>query len=178
MSRKNIQGNIQNNVTVKEIIFYNMPPYPIKKAQMVQAYGMDVTGALNELMKEGKLVRVKRGYYSLADKYLDEYDYSNDEQSTQNKPLLPTETLKLLLGAWCSQFTVSFLLTTSLEGLLEDVPYYTTTSTGTKDERYQEELKELLHNLTAYRLTDEGEQVVRQVQQTLNTRDFENSSVR
>lgn len=144
--------------TIKELILHNMPPYPVKKAYLTSLYGKGVTGALNGLLDEGKIVRVKRGYYSLSDELLDEYEYHlTDEEGENSLPLMTTETLKILISSFISQYSVAEILNTNLDGLLKEVKYYTTTVTGDKDETLHKDLEDFKEGIARYKLTDDGE---------------------
>ena len=151
--------------TIKELIIHNMPPYPVKKAYLTSLYGKGVTGALNDLLDEGKVVRVKRGYYSLSDELLDEYDYTSIEVNTEEQEsttmLMPTETLKILISSFVSQYSVSELVEQRIGNLLKEVNYYTTTVTGSKDATLQEDIEKFHSNINQYKLTDDGKRLLR-----------------
>lgn len=143
-----------------------MPPYPVKRSYLVDRYGKGVTGALNELMDENKLLRVKRGYYSLSDELLDVYEYPEEEEEDLTD-FLPNETLLLLLSSYLSQYTVKCLVENNLHNIMKEVKIYTTTDTGSKDNSYQENTEEFINNLSMYRLTDDGQELINMIVDTL-----------
>lgn len=152
--------------TLKELLVHNLPAYPVKRSYLVDMYGSGVMSAITELMAENKVLRVKRGYYSLSDELLDEYAYdytesfvgSDDEEI--KKELMPTETLKVLLGAFISQFSVKELVSRNLSDLLKEVPYYTTMLTGSQDDCLDEKLEDFVVRILGYNLTSEGERLL------------------
>lgn len=151
--------------SIKELLIANMPPYPQKRSNLVSLYGRGVISAIDDLMAENKLIRVKKGYYSLSDDILDERGADPDEykdlEEVELKELMPTETLKIIVSAWVSQYRVTTLLEHNLGSLLTEVNYYTTTSTGENEGNLEESLESLLIYLRGYRYTIYGEQLLK-----------------
>lgn len=150
--------------TLQEMILANMPPYPIKKAELVSKYGSGVTGALNALVAQNAILRVKRGYYILSDDLLNTYDYERYEERKTNqinaKLLMPTKVLTSILSAFISKYTVNEVMENNLMGLFETIPYYTTTDTGEATTNISEELEGLKVELNKYMYTQEGQDVI------------------
>lgn len=137
---------------IKKIIIEQMPPNPVKRSVFIEHFGHRSIEAINQLMEEGKLLRVKRGYYSLSDELLDKYDYDTEDEL----PYIPTETVRILISSLISKYTLQELgQHINLNFIIQNnITYYTQSILS--EVGYEESYIGLAHQLSYYRLTEEG----------------------
>lgn len=137
--------------TLKAYILDSLPPRPIKREHILDKYGKGASRAIQELVEEGKVIRVKRGYYILSDELLDEYQWNVEEE---HRPVLTERVVYLLLSAFISRYTLKQLEESDLLDVAVNLEYYTTSQRdeGLSSEYIIREREELEAIINQYRV--------------------------